>query len=430
MQYHNRAAIVLHVFAGTLFPGLAASGALYSVRDLGPFSNLPGRSDSRPNSINAAGDVAGANVSGGAYQAFLYTGSWTNLGTLGGSEALAAAVNDSRRVAGYSTTGSGVKHAFLWTPGGSDGIAGNPRMKDLGTLGGEASEAYAINRNGQVAGYSQTTGRDHAFLYSMGTLTDIGSLLSGPRHSYAYAINAAGHVAGTAYNNAYSSYSAFFFNGTTAVDIGESGTDSSALAMNDADHIVGYTTVNGLDEAFHYFNGSMHSLGTLGGNYSYAIGINNSNVIVGGSFIDATDKVYHAFVCTNDVLIDLNTQLDETGAGWVLIEARAINDANQIVGTGKLNGANRQFMLSPTPTTPPPPPPAPEITGIVRNGADWLVEFTTSGAVSYALEGRTNMAEGTWVQLVGNIPGTGGSVTVTNSANAPAQFFRIKAAAP
>jgi probable HAF family extracellular repeat protein len=49
---------------------------------------------------------------------------------------------------------------------------------DLGTLGGTQSFAYAINNNGDVVGYSYTASGDtHAFSYSGGVLMDLNSLL-------------------------------------------------------------------------------------------------------------------------------------------------------------------------------------------------------------------------------------------------------------
>jgi len=70
-------------------------------------------------------------------------------------------------------------------------------MKDLGTLGGTGSVAYAVNDAGQVVGYSQTaTGDTHAFLYSGGIMMDLGTF--GGRTSYAFGINKLGQVTGVA----------------------------------------------------------------------------------------------------------------------------------------------------------------------------------------------------------------------------------------
>ena len=49
-------------------------------------------------------------------------------------------------------------------------------MQDLGTLGGSYSRAYAINKTGQVVGGSLTSSEEmHPFLYSKGTMKDLGT---------------------------------------------------------------------------------------------------------------------------------------------------------------------------------------------------------------------------------------------------------------
>ena len=324
----------------------------YAVRDLGALSEISSPPQSRPNAINAVGQIAGANVLGGAYRALLYGGAWTNLGTLGGANSFGAGLNNSAQVVGYSSTAAGLDHAFLWTLGGSDGVPGNVQMKDLGTLGGNSSEAYAINQVGQVAGFAQTTKNDRAFRYSGGSMTDIGALLGSLLpNSYAYGINDAGHITGAAYNNNFTIPHAFFYNGAMAVDLGSfSNQGASGLAINNNDQIAGYsTTSDGFDHAFRYLAGTLTDLGTLGGNWSYATAINNSNVIVGGSFSDSGDSIYHAFVCPATTLVDLNTRLDSSGVGWVLVEARGINDIGQIIGVGTFAGADHAFLLNPLP---------------------------------------------------------------------------------
>ncbi|HEY3701676.1 MAG TPA: hypothetical protein VGL32_05420, partial [Acidimicrobiales bacterium] len=49
-------------------------------------------------------------------------------------------------------------------------------------------------------------------------------------------------------------------------------------------------------------------------------------------------------------MTDLNS-LIPAGSGWVLDQARAINDAGQIVGWGTINGHEHAFLLTPTTTT-------------------------------------------------------------------------------
>src|SRR5690349_12610164 len=69
-------------------------------------------------------------------------------------------------------------------------------ITDLGTLGGNDSFAYGVNASGQVAGSSFKNGSfDHAFLYSGGTMHDLG-VLPGTNTSSAASINAGGQVVG------------------------------------------------------------------------------------------------------------------------------------------------------------------------------------------------------------------------------------------
>jgi hypothetical protein len=69
--------------------------------------------------------------------------------------------------------------------------------------------------------------------------------------------------------------------------------------------------------------------------------INSSGQVVGGGsrafYYDATTGV-----------VDLNTLIDPD-SGWVLWEARAINDLGQIVGAGDFNGQRHAYLLTPVP---------------------------------------------------------------------------------
>ena len=78
------------------------------------------------------------------------------LGSLGGQVSEARAINDRGQVVGRSAYASGRRgyegtHAFLWDP--------NEGMTDLGTVGGLDSEATAISEAGEVFGFFEYSGQ-------------------------------------------------------------------------------------------------------------------------------------------------------------------------------------------------------------------------------------------------------------------------------
>jgi probable HAF family extracellular repeat protein len=405
----------------------------YSVTDLGRLTNLPAQNRSTVNALNYEGQVVGVNYTNDSYRAVRHDGAWTELGTVGGATSAALGLNNAGQVVGRALNSDSQNRAFLWTSGGTDGVPGNPQMKDLGTLGGSESHAYHINTAGQIAGHSQTsTGGEHAFRHSNGTMVDIHSAALGftRPHSFGFGLNDAGHVVGVAYDLFYVNSDALFYNGTSSSLLAKPAglANAVALAINNNGRVVGYGSEasNLSARAIRWDNGTATDLGSLGGNYSYALAINNSNVVVGGSFTDTNHTVYHAFVCVSNTLLDLNQLLDETGVGWELTEARAINDRGQIAGVGLLNGEKHAYLLSSSSN-----PPAPQITHIGVNDAGVIIEFTSFAGGDYFLQSRTNLFTGDWSTVIGDISGNPGMTTVTNPASgAPILFYRVGLATP
>src|SRR5205823_12390994 len=127
----------------------------------------------------------------------IQNGAATDLGTLGGYNSYANAINNAGTIVGssqlFTDQNQGLFHAFM--------TQGN-KMVDIGTLIGAAgySEAQAVNDLGMIVGYSAAANdQEHAFSYVDGKMTDLGTL--GGLYSYAYGVNDAGAAVGYSYTN-------------------------------------------------------------------------------------------------------------------------------------------------------------------------------------------------------------------------------------
>lgn len=160
---------------------------------------LPGGSYSEASAINRVGQVVGfSNVKGGQYDGFIWskaTGMQDLGGLPGGGGSSANAINDSGQIAGGSDCGSGCQHAVLWTS-----VKGG--AQDLGLLPGTTfSSAYSINDHGVIvgsAGYIDNA--EHAFVWtSTAGMQDLNNLIpqgTGWQLQFAFAINDDGQIAG------------------------------------------------------------------------------------------------------------------------------------------------------------------------------------------------------------------------------------------
>jgi probable HAF family extracellular repeat protein len=258
-------------------PGGATQAFLYtggSTEDLGTL----GGANSVGKAINNSGQVAGESQIAGAtpyYHAFLFSnGTMQDLGTLSGPISFAFGINDSGQVTGSSAIGTGVLHAFPYS---------NGLMQDLGTLGGSNSQGLGINDIGQVTGFSDSPGGTHAFLYSEG-----------------YSINDSGEVTGYSDITGNASFHAFLYTAGSMQDLGTlpGGTDSIGNFVANGGEVTGHSTTSGnnfaTDHAFLYSNGHMVDLnseiGSAASLYTLTSGvaINNSGEILASGTIDAT----------------------------------------------------------------------------------------------------------------------------------------------
>jgi len=294
--------------------------------------------------INAQGNVAGQLFANGKEHGFFWSPSRgiSVLPTLpGGSSSYATGIDGQNVVAGYATfDATGRNHATIWT---------NGTIQDLGTLaGGTTSWANSINIAGEIAGASDSTSfGPHAIVWSAAQgMQDLG-VLPGGISSWGASVNRFGQVVGYSIA-ADGTYTAFVWSKTTGMqDLGTlpKGGGSSGNAINDLGQIVGYSDCgsNCVHAVLWSKNlASLQDLGTLPGSTgSIALGLNNSGQVVGGTY-----SLQHAFLWTQTAgMQDLNA-LIPPNSGWTLVSASAINDKGEILGMGESSfGLGLQAIL-------------------------------------------------------------------------------------
>jgi probable HAF family extracellular repeat protein len=271
-------------------------------------------------------------------------------------------------------------HATLW----KDGVP-----MDLGVLPGQAySRANGINAIGQVVGYSglqRDSAESRAFVWSAQTgMFDIGTL--GGAYAQAYAINDIGYITGasqtqgmgpmlTTHAFLYRVPSPAYSRLNRMVDLGVLGGISSyGTAINNHNHVAGYSTLSTKDDRVHAFlhDGTrMIDLGSLGGpgnrwgsDFSVALGLNNYDQVVGYTYLLAVAEMpiqQVAFLWSrapggSEQMVNLNTLLFRQDKDYLLSSATGINDRGQIAATAYYmpTGAVHAVLL--TPTGPPRPP--------------------------------------------------------------------------
>jgi probable HAF family extracellular repeat protein len=317
--------------------GLTAGWSANGV--LGPFSGLPeahaviwtpggkifdlgtmGGYQSHANAVNDFGQVVGSveNTTpdpfsfgdGGETQAFIWQfGAMRGLGTLGGLDSNALFINDLGQAAGCSwtsstpneTTGIPTLDAFIWE---------NGKMVDLnpGNFGGTGACANFLNNHGQVVGFmSDADENNHPFLWDHGKTTDLFTLGTlGGKIGSAHVINDLGHIAGDEFN-----------------------------ALNDRHAVL-------------WRDGGIIDLQTVnGGPCSDAYFMNSSDQVVGTSG-PCDESTGHAFLWENGAIVDLNA-LISSSSGIQLQFAFTINESGEIAGEGTLtdSGDLRGFLLIP-----------------------------------------------------------------------------------
>ena len=346
----HTAAIVTIAIGCLIAPANAAD--FYIIDDLGTLSG----DASRAVGINAAGVVVGsAEVAPYNWEhAFVTTPLISDAGTPGSylQSHLEAINNNGQAVGWVNSDGEDIEaSAYLWQAGS---------WIELGALPGhDFSRAMDINDRGQVVGRSYVRWSPpypRAWIWQDGEMTALAT----PEYSSgAYAINASGtHIAGWVNEP-----------GTTGRNLGAVWVDGEvtelALASGDTISSAAYDVndrgvVVGATYSFFYFlqsatpflwDGStlMALAKPAGWNIAFARAINNANQVV-GDLQGSGDPGLDGFIWEDGTTRRLSQLIDPDG-GWLIVGAQDINDAGQIAATGRSPlGETHAVRLVPIPT--------------------------------------------------------------------------------
>lgn len=284
--------------------------------------------------INAYGQVAiTVPLQDGGSRVMFYDGrGFRDFGTLGGTSASVAGLNDRGQIA-FNVDRNGTPRAMFY-----DGR----RLRDLGTLGGPGATAAGLNERGQVAGASRVSADGtivHPYRWSAATgMVNLGAV--GQGDAVVQGINERGYVFGHATfpgDNWPETHGFFWSPRTGVLDIGVLGDFSVPGTMNDAGTIIGYSGSGPSNIlAFRWTRATgISDMGTLPDEFTWAVGINRAGQVVGATPFIAGARP-HPFLWTpGQGLLDLGVGLAERGAGT------EVNEHGMVIGY-----LFRSFILS------------------------------------------------------------------------------------
>ena len=266
-----------------------------------------------------------------------------DLGTLGGPDAFGGLLNEHGEVSGESytnstpnpTTGIPTLHPFLWRTG---------HMIDLGTLGGTVAGPAALNNRSEVIGTSNLAGDQisHPFLWREGKMTDLSTNSIGGSPYTANALNDAGQIIGAAAFPDNPSDAYLWHNGVVR-DLGVLPEDcaSEAFAINSKGAVVGQSFScddTGRQRVFLWQDGSIFDVSGLiransGFEFTHAFVINDRGAIgglgtpPGCNFDEDCGHAYVLLPCSAD---DDNNDLEcKAAAENALLSARGGGPPNK-----------------------------------------------------------------------------------------------------
>lgn len=286
-----------HAFRWKEVPAFAPPGTV-AMTDLGL---LPTTTDSDGRNIAPDGSVAGLS------------GNFPVLWSGGGVTQLPPVVTDNQGIAQAVRGGTVVGYINRLVPG--SGFVGaravkwkNGKATELHLVNATFSQATDINASGQIAGWANMPpffGEQHARIWDSAGTSDLHGGFATKTRSLAFALNASGSIAGTAFTTSISS-------------------DPIPVRASVA--------------------GGMIALPLpVGTSRGQAYDINADGAVVG--FGDPGNVAMLWLPDTTPVVLQSRIP---AGSGWTLQIAYSINDHGEIAGVGIFSGTTRAFLLRPT----------------------------------------------------------------------------------
>jgi probable HAF family extracellular repeat protein len=207
---------------------------------------------------------------------------------------------------------------------------GSFTLRELGSLGGDYSEANDVNASGDIVGASfDSTGASRATLWPAdgSAPRDLGSF-NNYRWASAAAINTAGDVVGTSDNGGDTRITLWPADGGAPRDLGTlpGAYLTEVHAINDAGDVIGVSHFTGADRATLWpASGPPRDIGSLG-SQAYALGINSAGTIVGLSVVSNGNRAT-LWPAGGGAPRDLGSL-----PGGIFCDAHGINDSGDVVG--------------------------------------------------------------------------------------------------
>jgi probable HAF family extracellular repeat protein len=285
--------------------------------------------------------------------------SWMNWGGINDrGEAVGIAETSVSDPDGEDVCGFGTKltcRPFLWYKG---------RMAALPTLGGNNGQASDINGRGQIAGTADTAVTESGchnpsqhislpVIWEQGKVRQLPMVGPDP-DGFAFAINDQGQAAGyTGTCGSANAIHAVLWEHNAAFLLDDLGAGAEAMGINNRGQIVGFVGIPGKSTIYGalWENGALTNLGTVPGDFAaIATGVNNRGQVVGSTF-DSNWHWAHAFIWQDGVITDLNT-LFPADSNLFATMANKINERGQISGmatvlSGPDTGKIHAFLATP-----------------------------------------------------------------------------------